>query len=130
MALNEKATEVEALNSMENVHETASVVTFFMRLVCKKFYNFTSSFDSTCFALVEIRCTINFNNFNNVVGNGSWDGYLCQSGVAEVPASAFRLCCMMLRCDIGVEAKSAIVQVCSELKHAQSELKDNQTAEL
>ncbi|KRY38326.1 hypothetical protein T01_4537 [Trichinella spiralis] len=66
----------------------------------------------------------NFNNFNNVVGNGSWDGYLCQSGVAEVPASAFRLCCMMLRCDIGVEAKSAIVQVCSELKHAQSEMKD------
>ncbi|KRY38289.1 hypothetical protein T01_3990 [Trichinella spiralis] len=73
MALNEKATEsscvfffsplisshkVEALNSMENVHETVSVVTFFMRLVCKKFYNFTSSFDSTCFALVEIRCTI------------------------------------------------------------------------
>ncbi|KRZ50788.1 hypothetical protein T02_436 [Trichinella nativa] len=33
----------------------------------------------------------NLNNFNNVVGNGSWNGYLCQSGVAEVPASAFRI---------------------------------------
>ncbi|KRY22662.1 hypothetical protein T12_6147 [Trichinella patagoniensis] len=35
-----------------------------------------------------------------------------------LPHSA--LCCMIVRCNIGVEAKSAIVQVCSELKHAES----------